>query len=1703
MEVVSLGLLALASSALLTKAKLDSKKKKEAFADSLFGDVPEQKLPSDTKNFITKSASFFNPLAAILNTAKTTFTANGAIPGFPGPSNSIDNATTANLFRSVFTKPSASGINTIDDKRSEKSATIYRIPTGSVLTEAVNLCENRTPRIKMRKADGSLDITADCSVFDSNDFAGTCGVCHMNAVNSDGCNYSDNQSLYVSSRMRQEPSEEELQRRMLAENEPGDLSKNFISPTVGTCGSDPVTKKNYFSLSKDVCLATNKFLQCKAGQSFASEGCYACRSNIAGGRSFNFINSNVGLFSVRQPTTFTLGGRGKVFLQLYDENGTTERGYLGNPDNNGVFAQPQTNSISFTLTETPTRYKIPLTSIGEAAAGKYLVISLSQNAGDNSIPYVQGNFYGNLRNKTNPTTPIEEITDFAQTALDISLLPNIFPLTGNTGSFIYYQNANDGKGMRMQPAIDTNAGNQKTTAKFKVLIPYLYIDTNNIEATYCDGPFIKNANSSNLLSNNPCYSAGSATSNYNSNCLSNIFITAGCRVTGSNFPGNAAAIARLNAMGDKGTISSNINLLFKAAYSGFSNDTQMTDAAWLDAQRACFDATTVSMNPCLNLSAKVQADGPLSEQCIQYLYASGRSNDITNDQNNNGTYSAKTYTSNANAKSLFATTDALGLRTQQVKDRYCTENGTISPLNGSANKAANVALAKTKGGIAALKQYYNNIHMKANQTDMTNVERAQYVLQCYGTTLDVQADSDPTVVNGKDVAATKCGTGGKTDVGNIRYVKIFAASGKRLRLSQVVVLDARGQNVALKKSVTGSPNLISGSHELIVDGILSLTAGQDRYASNNVGNDGSININTNTYISIDLDGQYDIVQIIVFNTGANVDAQNELAGAILALYGENTTDNPGSTGIFKKQDILTAAPIQYIDITGTNPSKSCPQLMSGKRGDLLSGTTNIQNNIQQNIDSLTSSLKYQRYEVGTITAGGVNYGTGINVNGVGSSTDVKGKWIWNHPYASVNAGSTTASFYIYFDNPKTKETNYELYYNVIYCTVTATFNNGSFPPNTVVEAALKIDIKAVPGRNFITFTCKPNDGKDKIAAFAAYLKEPSGTFIGTGAGPSSDSTGWICYTSPNIVGAYAYSDGKYTNYNLNIADYGTGIDTASGSITALGSSVAISRANWVWNHPYASINAGSTPVSFYAKVNNSGTTVTTSIFYYNTVNCSVVITVNKKSLTATKGANTSVDLVPGDNLIYVTCSQSSSYSPAAFAAIIGDYRTGSSGSWFCDTSPSIAGINSAKAATGTVYKIYDTPAANNWYSDATYANYVKDTYDPGTLLTDTSAKWIWNQPEGALASGTTAAIFYYDIAGEAGEGVTYKLYFNKKGTITININGVDYSAASSGFEFKTFNGNNRMFVFDSTNRISVTVTPSGGQGGFIAYITNSSGRTISDSRTGESGWKCDTSSTWTAATSCDFVGGGSRMTYNCAKTKFTAGGCTSGLTVSDYKNTFYNKSITDMNTEVANNWAARTASSGTQQTACKGMTVCPAGYTYDSVSNKCYIIPSGETGAGIYNSATNQMVYSYNPGRWQRSDYRINLARCGNIGTGCGSTNGSSPDGNGNCQGSEGICRTPAGGCGIYDCAVTMFGNPRRLTGTTTLATRMNGKSCDSGYTQFYDSSEDNVFCYNSATSQNSEGPDTDPYNKCESGYTFNSTNKKCEKTVATVNPNF
>jgi hypothetical protein len=150
---------------------------------------------------------------------------------------------------------------------------------------------------------------------------------------------------------------------------------------------------------------------------------------------------------------------------------------------------------------------------------------------------------------------------------------------------------------------------------------------------------------------------------------------------------------------------------------------------------------------------------------------------------------------------------------------------------------------------------------------MTNAERNEFMQKCYGKTLTVQADADPTIVNGMQVAQTSCGV-------KARYIRL-EHTDKHIMINQIMAYDARGQDVALHKNVTSSS--LADNHVLYgaVDAEFD-----NRFKSSN---------NGAKWCQIDLNGIYDIVQVLYYNTHI-VDEMNQASGMRLMLLDSNESN---------------------------------------------------------------------------------------------------------------------------------------------------------------------------------------------------------------------------------------------------------------------------------------------------------------------------------------------------------------------------------------------------------------------------------------------------------------------------------------------------------------------------------------------------------------------------------------------------------------------------------------------------------------------------------------------------------------------------------------------------------------------------------------------------------------------------------------------
>ena len=1106
MEVLSLALLAAASGGLLAykKKQKDDKKKKESSVnenfispkdDSLFATtvVGSNGMPEIHNEYVQSATTKFNPLAALFNPSKVNFAsnANTIYPTFNAP----DNTTVQNMLQSSDTRYDSRNDIVFNDALNQKRVSSYRIPNSSNLTSLVNLCE-LTPVATTLEG-------ADCTVFDRDKFKDQCGICHKNAIATlpptlntgsaekygSNLNINGPYGLYVSPRLTAAVSEEITQRQTLVSV--GVKPQAYIpTPSLGQCGKDPDTNQSYFSLSKDMCKATNKFLKCKEGPNFSNTACYQCSAN----NKYYFIDKTNSNITKRQRTEFDIWGSGQVTIQMDDT-----MMYLTQPNNNNVTSY-QTALTYITLLPTRTKIILPLSSNSnisdnnefESADGKTLIINLSAINTNAPTPYVQGLFLGVLPNGSVKTT------DFAITAKAIVGSDEKLPyVSGNPDAYKLY------------PQI--SSGRQSRSAQFKVLIPYMYLDPSAAEKNYCTGPFIRNSNVATKLKS-LCYTPNDGTGNYSKECLQQMFIAGGCTTSGLGYPNDAQSITKLNRdqngeSRNLGDITAHVTAQYNRAWSGKdANQSNLPISDWQTSIKYCLSSDSTSTDPCELLPPSVRSNGPLSDQCIRHLY-----------QNSRRIEGFVTY-SNVDARSLFNTPGF-------SNDRYCTEFGSISPIDN----ASNVALAQEKGGIDAIKNFYNNIHSKANMQTMTNAERNEFMQKCYGKNLTVQADANPAIVNGMQEAQTSCGV-------KARYIRL-EHTGKHIMINQIMAYDARGQDVALHKNVTSSS--LESDHVLYgaVDALY-----ENKFKSLNTGDQ---------WCQIDLNGVYDIVKVLYYNTDI-VGEMDQALGMRFMLLDRNGSNIPNTT------KILTNARVQFLDYKSSTANASCPTMYSDTRGNLLSSVKRAENIIISQQGS---------YPV---------YGIKKPPTWLGISTAA---WIWNEPYAGDggNANQQDVTFTCLIGNPASIVKPYTFYYRAS-STPTILFNNVtqtvSGNDSSASTNPASISLLLLPGTNYIQVTIRPV--ANNAAGFIAAFSPDSGTTY-----QNMTITGWKSATAPKL-GSYSIPGGLIEASVLS---------PPSGSSTNDGSAILniqqdsqysiYPNVKQIWNQPDAWYGAGVGTVNFY------------------------------------------------------------------------------------------------------------------------------------------------------------------------------------------------------------------------------------------------------------------------------------------------------------------------------------------------------------------------------------------------------------------------------------------------------------------------------------------------------------------------------------------
>lgn len=264
-------------------------------------------------------------------------------------------------------------------------------------------------------------------------------------------------------------------------------------------------------------------------------------------------------------------------------------------------------------------------------------------------------------------------------------------------------------------------GRGKTEMSLSILNPFTFIEPTEEEAQQCaSAPFVTKEASANFLNSSPCYKKGQGPGKYSLECLQQTFESAGCTAQGTGYPSNEQRAQALmtDGFGKLRSIGQIAQRIYEASLAAATGKT-------VNGQQLGLEQWSAESVFCTGKEIKSPCDisdprGNISTDCLSYLW------------NNAGAYQTvaggpgQTYTNGIATTSL----------NQQNQNRYCTPDGTMSPIskNGMPNQDA-IQTARSKGSIQQIKTFYDGIHKRANDNALEIGQRREAILQCYGASV--------------------------------------------------------------------------------------------------------------------------------------------------------------------------------------------------------------------------------------------------------------------------------------------------------------------------------------------------------------------------------------------------------------------------------------------------------------------------------------------------------------------------------------------------------------------------------------------------------------------------------------------------------------------------------------------------------------------------------------------------------------------------------------------------------------------------------------------------------------------------------------------------------------------------------------------------------------------------------------------------------
>jgi len=533
-----------------------------------------------------------------------------------------------------------------------------------------------------QRASSCSEAPKTCAAFDDPTFAQNCGMSFdLNGIGFDGRPFTG--GLYVSTDDREQQT---IKAKTVRDTGSAPYDPHQVyQPTLGKA------KAGTFSLTKGQCIVVKEKLDCATKQTFNTPNCTQCYTS----QSFARVGPETG----RLPSTLNLFGVGSISVS--SSNGTISQSQRALSKDTAIAIAIPPNSEGTTFT------------INVSGAAPFYLSGFIEG------PTARGTFKLEL-----------------MTIIQKDIITNAKPRISGTlrvGGFRCFT---------LMP------GNGKTSMNLSCLIPFSFINMFDGDALACDnGPIITNAASATFLESDPCFGKANSPGNYKLECLQSRWMELGGTMQGTGFPKDQASADAIqkDATGRPLSIDDIVDILaVKSAQAQTGTDATGKSLSIPDWNTVSMYMTGVPINtPC---DGPNNSTGPLSRDCLSYLYTNkGVSSRIGNTYSQNpgrvaslkerfvgdtSVEDQETLVGDALVGNTLDKDDYLEEQFENPPNTFNYPNTSIDPATESGKQ-----FGQALGGVAAVKQKYDDINRLANDNSKTNAQRSQALQQAYGVQL--------------------------------------------------------------------------------------------------------------------------------------------------------------------------------------------------------------------------------------------------------------------------------------------------------------------------------------------------------------------------------------------------------------------------------------------------------------------------------------------------------------------------------------------------------------------------------------------------------------------------------------------------------------------------------------------------------------------------------------------------------------------------------------------------------------------------------------------------------------------------------------------------------------------------------------------------------------------------------------------------------